>query len=144
MKLNHINNRLGDFQHEIENILDHFLGASREESGCYVGTPVTNIQESETEFRLEMELAGVDPADVNIEMMEGKLEVSGEKKLAEAEDVKVWRAERRTGEFKRVFDFKSRVDADQIRAEFKNGLLTVVLPKPEKVLPKRIEINSAD
>lgn len=149
MKLgNRIDTRLGDFHIDIDNLLNHFLGGLEKDSTCSPSmgvNPRANILESDTEFTVAVELPGVDPGAVNIEMMDGKLEISGEIASApEAEGVKLLKAERRTGEFKRVFDFKSNVDTDQISAEFKNGLLTIKLPKPEKVLPRKIEIKTVD
>ena len=89
-----------------------------------------------------VELPGIDPAEVSVEMQEGRLEISGEKKIAElAEGVNGVRDERLKGEFKRVFEFSKLIEPDEIKAEFKNGLLQIDLPKSAKVLPRKIDIQ---
>ena len=141
MKLNQINNRLGDFHIDIENLVDHFFGGATSGAWC----PRASLSETENAYSLVLEMAGVAAEDVTIEMQDGKLEVSGEKKLEpEVEGVKLIRSERMTGEFRRAFDFDTQVDADQIKADFRNGLLTITLPKSAKVLPRKIEIRTAE
>jgi len=145
MKLNQKNRvttPFGDFQIDVENLVDQFFrdGSKCSSEKCW--TPQISVSESDTGYEMTVELPGVDPADVNLEMQDGRLEISGEKKVAElGEGVKSVRDERQRGEFKRVFEFSKLVDSDQIRAEFKNGLLRIELPKSEKVLPRKIEIK---
>lgn len=136
-------NRLGDFQVDIENLFDHFFGNQQvSPSGKLV--PPTDVVESETGFRLVMELAGVSSDDVSIEMKENRLEISGHKNVAEVEEgTRIAKAERRSGEFSRKFEFASQIDADQISAEFADGLLVIDLPKSDKVLPRKIQIKTS-
>lgn len=150
MKANKTTNRLGDFQVDIETIFDHFFGdkvkASASSATCNRGLrPSADIIESDSQFTVVMELPGVAAEDVAIEMKEGRLEISGTKSIVEVnEGDRQLKRERRGGEFLRSFEFASQLDADKISAEFKNGLLTIVLPKSEKVLPRKIEIKSTD
>ena len=89
-----------------------------------------------------IELPGVSATDVSIEMEDDRLVVSGEKKIDElAEGFTSLRDERRKGKFSKSFEFSKQINPDAIQAEFKNGLLNVVLPKSEKVLPRKIEIK---
>ena len=145
MKLgNRIDNRLGEFHVDIENLIDHFFGPSKEGEGASDWRPRASLSESEKAFSLIMELAGITPEDVTIEMQDGKLEVSGEKKVdVEVEGEKLLKSERRSGKFRRAFDFATQIDPDGIEAEFNNGLLTIKLPKSEKVLPRKIQIKTA-
>lgn len=136
-------NRLGDFQVDIENLFDHFFG-NQQVSPSGKLMPPTDVVESELGFRLVMELAGVSPDNVSIEMKENLLEVSGFKNVAEvAEGDRLAKSERRSGEFTRKFEFASQIDADAISAEFKDGLLLIDLPKSEKVLPRKIQIKTS-
>lgn len=141
-------NRLGDFQVDIENLFDHFFGnqpnskagASKEVKL----TPRADVIESEKTYELIMELPGVSAENVSIEMKENCLQVSGTKEVADLEEgQRAAKSERRAGAFSRSFEFSSRVDADLISASFKDGLLTISLPKCEKAMPRKIKIETA-
>lgn len=138
-------NRLGDFQVDIENLFDHFFGNQQTASASPLKlVPPANVTESETGYRLVMELPGVSADDVSIEMKENRLVVSGKKIVPESgEGERIAKSERRGGEFSRKFEFASQVDADAISAEFKDGLLSIELPKSEKVLPRKIQIKTS-
>lgn len=150
MKLNNTINRVatpfGEFQLDVDNLFDHvFGGRSERENGSKVWSPRVSITESDTEYGMMVELPGVDPSDVSIEMKDNQLEISGVKNRAELpEGTKNVRDERPVGDFKRSFEFSQQVDADKISAEFKNGVLTVALPKSQTVLPRKIEIKVAE
>lgn len=145
MKLeNRVDSRLGEFHVDIENLIDHFFGPTKEAEPASTWRPAASLSESDQGYSLIMELAGFAPDDVTIEMQDGKLEVSGEKKVdVEVEGEKLLKSERPVGKFRRLFDFATQIDPDRIEAEFKNGLLTVKLPKSEKVLPRKIQIKNA-
>ena len=145
MKTSSNSNRLGDFQVDIENLFDHFFRNQQTASASpFKLVPPANVTESETGYLLVMELPGVSADDVSIEMKENRLVISGTKTVAEAgENERLAKSERRGGEFSRKFEFASQVDADEITAEFKDGLLSLELPKSEKVLPRKIKIKTA-
>ena len=140
-------NRLGDFQVDIENLFDHFLGkplGKQAGDSPFKQVPPADVIESETGYSLVMELPGVSAEDVSIEMKENQLEIRGNKVVADVgESDRLVKSERRGGEFVRRFEFSSQVDADAISAEFKDGLLTINLPKSEKVLPRKIQIKTS-
>lgn len=147
MKLNQ-NNRVatpfGDFQIDMENIVDHLFGdrvrGSQPKSTQW--SPQVSISEGEKTYNVIVELPGVNPENVTVEMEEGRLEISGSKEIPELEEgFDSLKQERSSGSFKRVFEFSKQVEPDQIKADFKNGLLTIVLPKSEKVLPRKIQID---
>lgn len=108
-------------------------------------SPKINVAETDKEVAVTAELPGMDEKDVNVELNEGTLTISGEKKEEHEEKGKNWhRVERSYGSFHRVVQLPARVDEKQARAKFKKGLLTVTLPKLEKDQGKRktIEIKS--
>lgn len=138
---NRINTPFGDFQVDVENLFEQFFG-DREVAPQGRWMPRTNISESDTAYRVSIELAGVKPADVNVEMHDGVMEVSGKReKSVLPEGVRALKVEQRTGEFRRKFEFPTLVDADKIEASYENGLLSIELPKSEKVLPRKINIK---
>ncbi len=140
----HTNTRMGDLHLDLENLMDHFFGNSTVVRKTD-WVPRTDITESELGYSLIMELPGVAAADVNVETQDGRLEISGERRIDELpEGTQRLKSERRAGAFRRVFEFSTQVDPSRIEAEFKNGLLIIDLPKSEKVLPKKIQIKVAE
>jgi HSP20 family protein len=105
-------------------------------------TPATDIYEDEEGLSLRFELAGVEPKDVDIRFENGVLTLKGERKL-DREDRKdnYHRIERAYGSFTRSFSLPATVDAEKIRAESKNGVLTVMLPKKAEAKPKSIQVK---
>ena len=129
-----------DLAYDVENIIEHVFGESVNTQSEL--TPCADVVESDAGFTVELELPGVSPELVNVELNDGTLEVSGERPVeAEAEGRKVLKSERRSGAFRRTFKFSTQLDAEKISASFKHGILTVNLPKSEKVLPRKIEIQ---
>jgi len=129
---------------ELDNILGQWFGQSSEptEAPEQVHCPRTNIIERDKDFVLSIELPGVSVQDVTVEAADDKLMISGEKKISvKAETEKLQRQERVSGKFERGFEFPTMVDFEKISAEFQLGVLTVTVPKSEKVLPRKIEIN---
>lgn len=109
-------------------------------------TPAVDIKENENEIRLEIELAGMKPEDVEIIAENGVLTIRGEKlsERKEGDESRYQVIERAYGTFMRTFQLPQGVDADQINAEFNNGVLTLHIPKGALPQPKRIQIGVAD
>ena len=132
-----------DLANDVENIIEHVFGDPGSHQSNWV--PRSNVFETESEFIVELELPGIEPTAVDVELKEGSLEISGEKNLAEViEGQQILNAERRSGTFSRSFKFSTQLDADKISASFKYGVLSVRLPKSEKVLPRKIEVQVAE
>lgn len=106
--------------------------------------PTANLAETETAYELSLDLPGVNADDVSVELNDGKLIVTGERKSEEEQSGKTFhRVERRYGKFRRVVNIPAPIADDQITADYKNGVLTVTLPKSEKVKVKKIVVNQA-
>ena len=107
-------------------------------------TPAVDIKENNNEIRLELELAGMKPEDVEIIAEHGVLTVRGEKRSErkEGDESRYQVVERTYGTFMRTFQLPQGIDADQIKAEFDNGVLTLHIPKSALPQPKRIEISA--
>jgi HSP20 family protein len=93
---------------------------------------------------LKADLPGLREEDVQIEMRDNVLTISGERR-PEFEDTQngYYRVERAFGSFSRSLTLPEGVDADKISAEFENGVLEVTIPKPEERKPHRVEISSS-
>jgi HSP20 family protein len=107
-------------------------------------TPAVDIRENNDEIRLELELAGMNPEDVEIIAENGVLTVRGEKRSErkEGDESRYQVVERTYGTFMRTFQLPQGIDADQINADFDNGVLTLHIPKAALPQPKRIEISA--
>ncbi len=122
---------------DLEDVLTTVFGDER--SADF--TPRADVGETEIGYALSLELPGVSNENINVEIHDGRLEISGEKKVEKNEDTSWLRVERTTGAFKRVFEFSQPVDLEKISANLTDGVLTVLVPKSEKAMPRKIEIN---
>ena len=104
--------------------------------------PAMDLVETDEHFVLRADLPGLSEADVNIELEDNVLTVSGER-TAEHEDKRegFYRLERSFGEFRRSLTLPEGVDADGITAAFDKGVLEVRIPKPAERKPRRVEIQ---
>ena len=106
--------------------------------------PAVDIYEQGTNIVLKAELPGVDPKDVDIRLENNVLSLRGQRKLeSEVKRESYHRVERSYGAFSRSFTLPTVVDQASIKAEFKDGMLQVTLPKREEAKPKQIQINVA-
>lgn len=107
-------------------------------------TPAVDIKENEGEIRVELELPGLKPEDVEITADNGMLTIRGEKhsERKEGQDSQYHMVERTYGSFMRTFQLPQGVDEDQINADFENGVLSLRIPKAALPQPKRIQIGA--
>lgn len=106
--------------------------------------PLVDISEDDTEYLIKVELPEVKKEDVKVTVEGGTLTISGERKAEKEEKGrKFHRVERYYGRFERSFAIPDNADTDNVKAEFKDGVLRVHLPKNEKARPKQIEVKVA-
>jgi HSP20 family protein len=104
--------------------------------------PVVDVMETEEEYQIRAELPGVEKKDVKLSMEKGVMTISGHREQEKEEKGKRYhRIERAYGSFARSFTVPDAVEEQKVTAEFKNGLLTILLPKSEKAKPKSIEVT---
>jgi HSP20 family protein len=130
---------------EVDTLFDRFwsAGSGGNWNSVEMFNPVANIAETENAYEVTLELPGMKPEDVTVELKDGQLWITGEKKEEHEQNDKRYHSyERRYGQFQRVMNLGTTVNEDQIDASFKDGILTVSVPKSEAAKPKRIEIKS--
>jgi HSP20 family protein len=128
------------FTREIDRVFDAFFGQT-DQARRWV--PPMDLVEAEDHFVLKADLPGLTEEDVNIEIQDGTLTISGQRKAEHEEREKGWyRIERSFGSFNRSLTLPDGVDADRIEAAFSHGVLEVRIPKPEERKPRRIAIAS--
>jgi HSP20 family protein len=99
--------------------------------------PSLDVTEDDKAFRVTVELPGMDQKDVEVSVADRLLTIRGEKKEdQEKKDKDVYRRERAYGEFRRVLELPADVEAEKIDASFRNGILTIELPKTKEALQK--------
>ena len=104
--------------------------------------PRVDILDKDEEIVIKAELPGMEKEDIKIDVRDRVLTLRGERKYDnEVNDKNYYRRERAFGKFERSFDLPDGLDPEKIKADYKDGLLSVEIPKPEKVKPKKITIH---
>mgnify|MGYP003759030693 CR=1 FL=1 len=104
--------------------------------------PAVDILETEDEVVIKADLPGVEMSDIHVDIENGTLSLKGERKFASGENRQGYhRIERSYGSFARYFDLPDTVDPDKVKADYKNGVLTVTLPKKEIAKPRSIKVE---
>lgn len=104
-------------------------------------SPAVDIYEDANNVFVKAELPGLKKEDIEVSLENGELSISGERKSASHADAKSHRSERFFGRFERAIILPAEVKADQVNANYQDGVLTVTLPKAEAAKPKQIKIE---
>src|SRR5207248_11361489 len=103
--------------------------------------PAADIYETENDLVLQLDLPGVDPKQIDVRVENNVLTIRGERRFdGKVERENFHRVERAYGTFSRSFTLAMAVDSDRIQANYRNGVLSITLPKTEQAKPKRIQI----
>lgn len=107
-------------------------------------TPSVDISETDGEYQIKAEIPDVKKEDVKVTLEDGVLTLQGERKYEKEEKGKKFhRIERSYGSFVRTFSLPDVINEEKVKAEFKDGVLNLHLPKSEKAKPKSIEVKVA-
>lgn len=128
------------------NTLENRLGVSEKqvENGGWENAewmPLTDIYENNDNFILKLDLPGMKREDVKLVYTNGQLSISGERRHEVMNDIRQHRVERTYGKFYRSFSLPQQIQQDKIEAEFKDGQLTITIPKAEEAKPKELDIK---
>jgi HSP20 family protein len=130
------------FTREIDRVFDAFFGQP-DQGRRWV--PPMDLVEAEDHFLLKADLPGLTEGDVSIEVQDGTLTISGERKAEhERREGGFYRIERSFGSFNRSLTLPDGVDPEGIAASFSHGVLEVRIPKPEERKPRRISISATN
>ena len=134
-----------DIQSEVNRLFDSFLGrptSAATGTGSRVWMPVVDMFETKDELLLNFELPGVHEKDVSLSITGDLLTVRGERQFhQELKDDNYYHVERAYGKFERSVQLPMPVQADRVKATYRDGVLEVRLPKAEEVRPKEIKID---
>jgi HSP20 family protein len=131
-------------QNDMGRLMSAFLGqANGETSRTWV--PAVDVWETENEVVYAFDLPGIPEDKITVEFDDGSLTVSGERERAE--EVKqdgFYRYERRFGSFSRVVGLPQGVTEDDVKADYRDGVLEIKVAKPETPKPRRIQVGSGE
>lgn len=129
----------GHFDRDLERFFDSL---SSEKADFFA--PNCEVLENEKEYRVSLDIPGLKQEEIEVEVKENALYISGERKVeTKSEKDNVLKTERRYGKFSRVFTLPANVSADGIEAKFEHGVLDIHIPKEVKAQTKKIIIGSA-
>jgi HSP20 family protein len=134
---------LDSLQSDVNRLFDSFFG-TRPGNGIRSRrwVPAMDLVEEDEHLVLRADLPGMTEEDINIEVKDGVLTVSGERKAEEKKEGEgYYRVERSFGSFSRSLSVPEGIDPEQVSAEFDNGVLEVRIPKPEERKPHRVQIG---
>ncbi|MDH3257552.1 MAG: Hsp20/alpha crystallin family protein [Nitrospinota bacterium] len=147
-------NPFAEFQKEMNRMFDNFSESmfslsplKRSQPEISAAYPRMDVSETDKEFKISAELPGMDEKDIDVSVSNDLLTIKGEKKAEKEEKKKnYYRMERSYGAFQRSIPLPAEVEKDRVQANFKKGVLNIVLPKSEKAIKesKKVEIKSND
>jgi HSP20 family protein len=135
--------RLSTLRNELDHLFD--LSWSGRDSGLFSGwSPALDVFDEKDHFVVNAELPGMKKEEIDLSFQDGVLSISGERKQAtENTEGETFRSERYFGKFQRSVTLPAAVDSSKISASYKDGILSVTLPKSEAAKPKQIAVNVA-
>lgn len=106
-------------------------------------SPTVDIEESDDSYLIRADIPGVDKKDIDVRLENGVLSITGEKRVEKetGKGTKLHRTERYCGSFARRFTLPTAIEADKVDASYKDGVLSLIIPKAEEVKSKAIDIK---
>jgi HSP20 family protein len=127
---------------QINRVFADLLERTGEESNLTAWAPAVDIFETEHELVVKADLPDMDPQDLDIHVENNILTIRGERKFEkDLKEENYLRIERAYGSFTRSFSLASTVNSEAIKADYRNGVLTLGIPKREEAKPKQIKVN---
>jgi len=130
-----------NWMQEVDDMFRTYSPAIKKDNKTWF-SPAVDVKETEKEYLFHFDLPGLSDKDIEIKLTGRELYVSGERKATEKDESRSHRTERFFGRFERSFVLPEEVNSDKIDAEFRDGVLTIRIPKVEAVQPKTIPIRT--
>ena len=134
--------RTTSLQEQLNRLFTEAFDRSTDESSITTWAPAVDIYETEHELVVKADLPDIKPEELDIRVENNILTIRGERKFEKkVNESNYLRVERAYGSFSRSFSLANTVNADAIKADYKNGVLTLTIPKREEAKPKQIKVN---
>lgn len=127
---------------DMERLLDRLTGAAAEAAGAGVLPPM-NVSQDGEHYYVRALVPGVDPDQLEVSAVHQTVTVAGTRQPVEEEGVSYHRRERPDGAFSRSVTLPGEFDASRVEARYADGVLTLILPKPEAARPRRVPVRTA-
>jgi HSP20 family protein len=134
--------QLTNLREEINRLFDVPFAEGGRESEFFGWAPALDLYEDKDHLVVKAELPGMKKEEIEISLHDDSLIISGERKVESNDEGESSRSERFFGRFQRAVALPKPVDANQVKANYKDGILTVTLPKTEESKPKQITVNT--
>ena len=132
-------------QNEMSRLVNSWAGEGTGNGGTRSWVPSVDVWETDSDVVYAFDLPGIPEDKISVEVEDGSLTVTGEReRTQETEGDRFYRFERRFGSFERAIGLPQGVKEDQIKADYKDGVLEIRVPKPEQAKPRRIQIGGGD
>ena len=132
----------GSYDTQLNRLFSDFFGRTGQDQNLTPWAPSVDIYEAEHELVVKADLPDIKPEDLDIRVENNILTIRGERKFEKKVDEKHYlRVERSYGSFARSFSLASSVNTEAIKADYKDGVLTLSVPKREEAKPKQIKVN---
>lgn len=128
---------LEEMRRDLQRLADTWEGAGQDFTGVF---PPMNITQDADKFYVRAELPGMNMDDLELTAVRNRLSLSGKREIA-AEEASYHRREREGGTFNRSVSLPSEIDSDRVEAKYRDGVLTIVLPKREEAKPRQIAVK---
>lgn len=136
---------LSGLQEQVNRLFESNFRVQADESALTTWAPSVDIYETENELVLKADLPEVAEKDIDIHVENNMLTVRGERKFEQkVKEENYLRVERAYGSFSRSFSLPNTVDTEAIKAEYKSGVLTVLMPKRAESKPKQVKITTSN
>lgn len=133
---------LSTLQEQVNRLFESKFQGRGDDSALTTWAPAVDIYETENELVLRADLPGINEKDLDVRVENNMLTVRGERKFEQqVKEDNYLRIERTYGSFSRSFGLPNSVNTEAIKAEYKNGVLTVELPKRAESKPKQVKVN---
>jgi HSP20 family protein len=133
---------LSTLQNEVNRLFERTVPTRGDNSALTAWTPSVDVYETENELVIKADLPDLNEKDLDIRVENNTLTIRGERKFEQTvKEDNYLRIERNYGSFSRSFGLPNTVNTEAIKAEYKNGVLTVELPKSAESKPKQIKVN---
>jgi HSP20 family protein len=133
-----------NLQEQVSRFLESSFGGTDKNSSLATWAPAVDIHETEGELVVKADLPGIAEEDIDVRVEKNMLTIRGERTFEKSvNDDNYLRVERAYGSFSRSFSLPNTVNTEAVQAEYRNGVLTVTMPKREESKPKQVKVNVA-
>jgi HSP20 family protein len=129
-------------QRQMNRLFDRLMPTNGGEKVGFTFVPAAELEETDTAINLRLEIPGLEKKDIHVEATPESISISGERKSeTKTEEAGMTRSEFRYGRFQRVIPLPSVIQHEKVKAEYKNGILQLTLPKAESEKNKVVKVN---